>query len=84
MLELLTFDVVLESPYNILCRFLQELQIENNKPIRNTSWAFLNDSQLTTMCLRLNPADIAIAAIYFAVSVIQSLTFFYPETLSKA
>lgn len=70
MLEQLTFDVCLQSPYNLLYDFIHKLGIEENKNIRNTAWAFLNDSQLTIMCLRLKPADIAIASIYFAVSIL--------------
>jgi protein BUR2 len=66
MLEVLTFDVVLQSPYNSLYHFLQKLQIEENKPLRNAAWAFLNDSFLTPMCLLVPPKDIAIAAIYFS------------------
>lgn len=66
MLELLTFDVVLQSPYTILYDQLQKLQIEDNKPLRNVAWAFLNDSCLTTLSLRLPAKDIAIGAIYFA------------------
>ena len=66
MLELLTFDVVLQSPYNILYKHLQQLQIEDNKPLRNIAWAFLNDSSLTTLCLLMPAKHIAIGAIYFA------------------
>ena len=66
MLELLTFDVVLQSPYTILYDQLQKLQIEDNKPLRNVAWAFLNDSCLTTLSLRLPAKDSAIGAIYFA------------------
>jgi protein BUR2 len=66
MLELLTFDVVLQSPYTILYDHLQKLQIEDNKPLRNVAWAFLNDSCLTTLCLLMPAKDIAIGSIYFA------------------
>jgi len=66
MLELLTFDVVLQSPYTILYDQLQKLQIEDNKPLRNVAWAFLNDSCLTTLCLLMPAKDIAIGSIYFA------------------
>lgn len=66
MLELLTFDVVIQSPYNYLFNFLRELELDTNKALRNVSWAFLNDSCLTMMCLTVQPRDIAIAAIYFA------------------
>jgi protein BUR2 len=66
MLELLTFDVVLESPYTCLYNFLKELQIEGNKPMRNVAWAFLNDSCMTILCLLMLPRDIAVASIYFS------------------
>jgi len=66
MLEILTFDVVLQSPHTILYDQLQKLQIEDNKPLKNVAWAFLNDSCLTTLCLLMPAKDIAIGAIYFA------------------
>jgi protein BUR2 len=72
MLELLTFDVVLASPYNYLYQFIQKLQIEDNKPLRNAAWAFLNDSSLTMMCLLVPPQDIAVASIYFAARYTQT------------
>lgn len=66
MLEMLTFDVVIEPPYTCLWRFLHILQLEDHKGIRNAAWAFINDSCLTPLCLLIGPQDIAIAAIYFA------------------
>lgn len=66
MLELLTFDVVLESPYTSLSNFIRELDIENNKNLRNAAWAFLNDSCMTTLCLQMPPKDIAVASLYFS------------------
>jgi len=66
MLELLTFDVVLESPYNCLYNFIKDLQIDGNKSMRNVAWAFLNDSCMTLLCLLMPPRDIAVASIYFS------------------
>ena len=66
MLEYLTFDVVLRSPYSYLYNFLQKLHMEDNKQLRNVAWAFLNDSCLTMLCLLMSPKDIAIGALYFA------------------
>lgn len=66
MLEYLTFDVVLQSPYNFLYGFLQRLNIDDNKQLRNVAWAYLNDSCLTMLCLLISPKDIAIGALYFA------------------
>ncbi|RDW89048.1 hypothetical protein BP6252_01080 [Coleophoma cylindrospora] len=66
MLELLTFDVVVESPYNHLYKILQSLELETNKALRNAAWGWINDSCLTMMCLLMPPRDIAVAAMYFA------------------
>lgn len=66
MLEYLTFDVVLHSPYNSLYGFLQKLHLEDNKQLRNVAWAYLNDSCLTMLCLQMSPKDIAIGGLYFA------------------
>jgi protein BUR2 len=67
MLELLTFDVVLDSPYTYLYDFLKDLHIDNRKSLRNAAWAFINDGAMTTMCLRCTPREIAVAALFFAV-----------------
>lgn len=69
MLEMLTFDVVLKSPYNYLFEILQRLQIEDDKAMRNYAWTFVNDSCMTPMCLVLPPKDIAVASVYFAAKV---------------
>lgn len=66
MLELLTFDVVLESPYTHLFHVLRQLALDDNKDLRNVAWAFVNDSQMTTVALRMPARDIAVAAVYFA------------------
>lgn len=66
MLEFLTFDLVLESPYDYLYQYLQVLEIEENKRLRNSAWAFVNDSCMTTLCIQQPAKHIAVAAIYFA------------------
>lgn len=66
MLELLTFDVVVESPYNHLYTILQSLELQTNKALRNAAWGWINDSCLTMICLLMPPRDIAVAAMYFA------------------
>jgi protein BUR2 len=66
MLEFLTFDVVLKSPHNILYKILNRLHIEENRKLRNSAWAFLNDGCLTTLYLQVPSRDSAIAAVYFA------------------
>lgn len=72
MLEILTFDVVLQSPYNCLYNSILKLGVEDNKPLRNAAWSFLNDSFLTMMCLLMSPKDITVAAIHFAARYTQS------------
>ena len=64
LLEALCFDLQLDQPYRILFEFLQYYGVEHNKILRNTSWAFLNDSHVTTMCLLHSPRTIAGAALY--------------------
>jgi protein BUR2 len=67
LLEALCFDLQLEQPYRILLDFLRYYDVQANKQLRNTSWAFLNDSLVTTMCLQLPPAAIAGSALYMGV-----------------
>lgn len=69
MLEMLTFDVVLKSPYNYLFEILQVLQIEDEKAMRNYAWTFVSDSCMTPLCLVMPSKDIAIASVYFAAKV---------------
>lgn len=64
LLEALCFDLQIEQPYRILYDFLCYYKVQENKHLRNTSWAFLNDSHITTMCLLFSPKTIAGAALY--------------------
>lgn len=66
LLEALCFDLSLESPYKLLYTFLVHFQEENNKPLRNAAWAFVNDSCLTPLCLLYPARTIAASAIYAA------------------
>jgi len=67
LLEALCFDLQLEQPYRLLLDFLRFYRVQENKQLRNTSWAFLNDSLVTTMCLQLAPSSIAGSALYLGV-----------------
>jgi protein BUR2 len=67
LLEALCFDLQLEQPYRLLLDYLRYYDVQANKQLRNTSWAFLNDSLVTTMCLQLTPAAIAGSALYMGV-----------------
>ncbi|KIV94891.1 hypothetical protein PV10_02612 [Exophiala mesophila] len=69
LLESLCFDLQLEQPYRILLDFLRYYGVQEKKPLRNTSWAFLNDSLITTLCLQMSPRVIAGSALYMGVKL---------------
>lgn len=66
LLEALCFDLSLEQPYKILFEFLKRFQAENNKPLRNAAWSYLNDSFMTPACLIWPSRTIAASALYAA------------------
>ncbi|KAL4928429.1 uncharacterized protein BDV17DRAFT_282007 [Aspergillus undulatus] len=49
LLEALCFDLQLEQPYKILYDYICFFGVNDNKHIRNSSWAFLNDSMYTVL-----------------------------------
>ncbi len=69
MLETLTFDLLVDNPYARLYDYMSQLDLVQNKPLRDSAWAFCNDACLTVLPLLLNARDVAIAAIFFASSV---------------
>ncbi|KAI9778907.1 MAG: hypothetical protein M1835_004819 [Candelina submexicana] len=66
LLEAICFDLSLQPPYKILFEYLVYLGEANNKKLRNAAWAFINDSNLTMLCLLFNSRTIAAAALYCA------------------
>ena len=66
LLEALCFDLSLEPPYKTLYDFLVQFGEENNKPLRNSAWAFVNDSCMTPLCLLWSSRTIAASALYAA------------------
>lgn len=66
MLELLTFDLMIDNPYHRLFELLGNLDIVHNKHLRQSAWAFCNDACMTSIPLLLGARDIAVSAIYFA------------------
>lgn len=66
LLEALCFDLQLEQPYRILYEFICFFGVADHKPLRNTAWAFVNDSTYTVLCLQFNARTIAAAALYAA------------------
>lgn len=69
MLETLTFDLLVDSPYPRVYDYMSQLDLVHSKPLRDSAWAFCNDACLTVLPLLLNGRDVAIAAIFFATSV---------------
>lgn len=66
LLEALCFDLQLEQPYRLLFDFLCYYGVQDNKNLRNAAWAFVNDSNLTTMRLQFSARTIAASALYAA------------------
>ena len=66
MLELLTFDLMLENPFNSLYKYLRDLRQDRNKALRHAAWAFCSDACLTPLPLLMEASDIAVGAIFFA------------------
>lgn len=69
LLEALCFDLSLEPPYNTLFEFLMYFGERDNKQLRNAAWAFVNDSNLTMLCLLSTSRTIAAAALFAAARV---------------
>ena len=66
LLEALCFDLTLEPPYKILFDYLNYFGESDNRRLRNSAWAFINDSCLTTLCLQFPSRTIAASALYAA------------------
>ncbi|KAK0631896.1 cyclin-like protein [Immersiella caudata] len=69
MLEMLTFDLMVDIPYHQLYKQLEDIGKIHDKPIRDAAWAFCNDACLTILPLLTTARDIATSAIFFASSV---------------
>ncbi|KAL8945017.1 MAG: hypothetical protein Q9216_000001 [Gyalolechia sp. 2 TL-2023] len=66
LLEALCFDLTLEPPYKVLFDYLTYLGESENRRLRNSAWAFINDSCMTTLCLLFSSKAIAASALYAA------------------
>lgn len=66
MLETLTFDLMVDNPYQRLFECLTQLGMLHNRRIRDAAWAFCCDSALTVLPLLMDAKEIAISAIFFA------------------
>ena len=68
LLEILCFDLTIESPYNEMFRLLQFYGVEKQRKLRDAAWSFINDTHLTQACLLFTSRTIACAAVWFAAS----------------
>jgi protein BUR2 len=66
LLELLCFDLTIESPYNVLFGLLQYYGVEKQKRLRDAAWSFINDSHMTQACLLFTSRIVACASLWFA------------------
>jgi protein BUR2 len=66
LLELLCFDLTIESPYNVLFTLLQYYGVEKQKRLRDAAWSFINDSHMTQACLLFTSRTVACASVWFA------------------
>ena len=64
LLEVLCFDLTVESPHRQLFEVLKWYGVEHNKRLRNAAWSFVTDSNNTQLCLLCNSRTIAIASLY--------------------
>jgi protein BUR2 len=69
MLELLCFDLTIESPYKALYEMMQSQGVVHHKVLRDTAWSFLNDSGMTQLCLLFPTRTIACAALYCGAKI---------------
>ncbi|KAL8786704.1 MAG: hypothetical protein Q9213_002641 [Squamulea squamosa] len=66
LLEALCFDLTLEPPYKVLFEYLNYFGENENRRLRNSAWAFINDSCVSTLCLQFSSRAIAASALYAA------------------
>ncbi|KAL1619437.1 putative cyclin pch1 [Diplodia seriata] len=64
LLETICFDLTIESPHKLLFDMLVYQNVEHHKRLRNAAWSFINDSNLTQLCLLFTSRTIAASALY--------------------
>ncbi|KAF2432790.1 cyclin-like protein [Tothia fuscella] len=64
LLEVLCFDLTVESPYKLLYDIMRYYNIHHNRKLRDSAWSFVNDSNMTQLTLLFTTRTIACAAIY--------------------
>ncbi|KAK9454817.1 cyclin-like protein [Dipodascopsis uninucleata] len=71
LLEAICFDLSIETPYSIMMYYTRKLlkTDDERSALSKSSWAFLNDSVRTTICLIYPAKVIAAASMYFASKI---------------
>lgn len=64
VLKDLGFCVHVKHPHKLIVMYLQVLGYEQNQPLMQMAWNFMNDSLRTDVFVRYNPETIACACIY--------------------
>jgi protein BUR2 len=64
ILEVLCFDLTFESPYRTLHNLIKYYNVQHNKQLRDSAWSFINDSNMTQLCLLYTSRTIACTALY--------------------
>jgi protein BUR2 len=64
VLEVLCFDLTFDSPYRTLHNLIKYYSVQHNKQLRDSAWSFINDSNMTQLCLLYTSRTIACAALY--------------------
>ncbi|KAF9969733.1 hypothetical protein BGZ73_007768 [Actinomortierella ambigua] len=69
LLEVLCFDLSVEHPYALMLTLIDNHYTKDAhraRKLKQVSWAFINDSLRTTLCLVYPPKVVALAAIHLA------------------
>lgn len=69
LLEVLCFDLTVQSPYNLLFELIKTMKQALNKDLRNIAWAFVSDSTMTVLSILFTPQTIAASALYFGAKL---------------
>ncbi|KAF9158465.1 hypothetical protein DFQ26_007564, partial [Actinomortierella ambigua] len=69
LLEVLCFDLSVEHPYALMLTLIDNHYTKDAhraRKLKQVSWAFINDSMRTTLCLVYPPRVVALAAIHLS------------------
>lgn len=82
-LEVLCFDLTLDSPFEHLSYYVKKLGINHVREVCKTAWEFVTDSCKTPLCLMFSTNTIALAAIYWAAKHNKTPIDYQKETKAK-